>query len=366
MLIYNSMIAWIGVVAFFYSVTRNRVITEGKNTGKVPLLIAIVVFAYIIFWVGMRSGVADTGTYIGIFEAYETGFDGIAEALNSLKAPGFELYGVLLKTVNDSYHVWLMSIAIISGVAVMITLWKHSENFFYSAFLFIVSLNFFWMLNGMRQFVAASLLFLAAVWIAEKKPVPFFAVTLLLMTVHFTAVLLIPLYFAVSRKPLGKEMFAAIALMLLFVIFLRPALNLLETALEGTAYSGATSQFSEDDGVNPIRFAFLVLPPCLTIVFKDRIAQENDAYLNVCVNMSWMCAGLYFIGLFTSGILIGRLPIYCELYNLILIPWVLEKCFKEGSSKSLAYLICTLAFLAYYVMQMSNSYYISDLTGIIH
>ena len=51
------------------------------------------------------------------------------------------------------------------------------------------------------------------------------------------------------------------------------------------------------------------------------IAQKNNAFINICVNMSVICVGIYFLVIFTSGVLVGRLPVYFELYNIISVSY---------------------------------------------
>ena len=80
--------------------------------------------------------------------------------------------------------------------------------------------------------------------------------------------------------------------------------------------------------------------------------------------MSVVCAGIYFLGIFTSGILVGRLPIYFEIYNLILLPFLLKNCFTKLSSK-IMFVFCTVGFLGFYWLQIQVWYYVSDITGIL-
>lgn len=220
------------------------------------------------------------------------------------------------------------------------------------------------MFNGMRQFIAASLLFLASDLIKEKKLLQFLAVCFLLMTIHYTAVLVIPMYWIAQGKAFNRKTILFMILVLTAVVFLEPFINILENILEGTAYSGATSQFVEDDGVNIIRVLVMAVPVLISFICRGLIDKENDSYINICVNMSIACVSFYFLGVFTSGILIGRIPIYFEMYNLILLPWLFNHCFTPNSRK-LIYSICTVCFFAFYYTQMASSYYISELTGLI-
>jgi hypothetical protein len=50
-------------------------------------------------------------------------------------------------------------------------------------------------------------------------------------------------------------------------------------------------------------------------------------------------------------IYIGRLPVYCSLYNYILLPWVLERTFEKGSAKIIM-LMAMGCYMVFYYYQM--------------
>ena len=361
------MIIWVAMIGILYSMIRNaKRGVQRENNNTVPMIWAMFTFAYIIFWVGIRSGVADTATYIAAFKAYPTNLSFISEILTSdSKSPGFEIVQLLFKCViSEDYHAWLMTIAVLSGVPIMLVLRKRSCNFFYSSFLFIVMLHFSWMLNGIRQFVVTAILFLLSDWILERRTIPFIIAVLLLSTIHFTALVMIPVYFIVTEKPFGKKVILFCIVLLICIIFIGPFIDTLEDMLSHTTYAGYTDQFVQDDGVNPLRVLVMLVPPVIAFAGRRRIVDINDSYINICINMSIVSAGLYLLGMFTSGILIGRLPIYFELYNLILLPYVIKKCFTPASSK-LLYILSTVGYGLFYFFQMRGSYYISDITGLL-
>lgn len=369
LIIYNSMIAWIiilGVISQLIIQKRQEFENVTRNY-KPPLLLAIITFAYIIFWVGIRSGVADTAAYVSGFNNTPVALSEIPKYWNFTenKSPGFTTFNILFKYfISEDYHIWLMTIAILTGIPIMLFLRKRSESFFYSSFLFMTSLIFYWMLNGMRQFWAAAIMLLVSDWIEHRKTIPFIIVTLLAATIHFTVLIMIPMYFIAIAKPFGKKVIFFMLLLLLIVIFLDPFITVLENSLNDTAYAGATEQFAQDDGVNPIRVLVMAVTPTIAFLARNNIRKKGNAFINICINMSVICAGIYFVGIFTSGILVGRLPIYFEIYNIVLLPYLMKNCFTKASSK-IMFILCTLGFLAYYYLQMRNSYYVSDLTGIL-
>ena len=69
------MIIWIVVLGIWNKLVmqaqgETQRFTQKQRDYKVPMYLAILTFGYIIFWVGMRSGVADTKAYINSFNAY--------------------------------------------------------------------------------------------------------------------------------------------------------------------------------------------------------------------------------------------------------------------------------------------------------
>ena len=81
------------------------------------------------------------------------------------------------------------------------------------------------------------------------------------------------------------------------------------------------------------------------------IQAEDDPVINFCTNMSIISTGIYIISMFTSGIFIGRLPIYASLYNYILLPWEIDHMFTK-ESKRLIMIVMVAAYLVFYWYQI--------------
>ena len=103
--------------------------------------------------------------------------------------------------------------------------------------------------------------------------------------------------------------------------------------MQETQYSNIVSDWTSwgDDGTNPIRVLVYAIPTLLSIIGLRYIRQEDDPLIDLCTNMSVASTGLYLISAMTSGIFMGRLPIYVSLYNYILLPWELKHMFTEKS-----------------------------------
>lgn len=374
MLIYWSMLLWVPLVYIFYSLAHKEevMLTEYNiQQGiqkKIPIVYAIIVFGYFIFWIGMRKYVADTTAYIGIFNDIPANF---SQAWSEIdwegKNPGFDIFNAVFKCfISQDSQIWLMTIAAVSGVCVMVVLRKYSCDFFYSSFLFMTLLTYTWMINGMRQFICVAILFLCCNLIVEGKFIKFAILVLILSTFHLTALLMIPIYFVARSRPWDKKIIFFIVAIILICVFAEPFFSGVDSALGNTAYAGAISQFEEDNGVHPLKFLFAAIPPFVAYWKREMLIPyyEKNKLLPVCINMSLIAASLYFVGIFTSGILIGRLPIYAEVYDLILIPYLFYICFKKEERVIAKYLFTAVLILYFYLLSVNTGYH-SDITGYI-
>jgi hypothetical protein len=93
------------------------------------------------------------------------------------------------------------------------------------------------------------------------------------------------------------------------------------------------------------------MPAVFAFMGRKAIERTNNPLINLCTNMSLITAGLYLISVFTSGIFIGRLPIYASLYGYILLPWEINYMYKD-SSRFMVYGLMILFYLVFYYYQM--------------
>lgn len=374
MIIYWSMLLWVPLMYLIYSAS-GKAKKPIADTGTVPqerekfsLLFAVLIFGYFTFWIGMRGNIFDTTLYISGFNNLSTDFSAEFAKIDwEGKGPGMDLFNAFFKCfVSQDYTWWLMTIAIISMLCIMIPLRKYSCDFFFSSFIFISLTTFTWPMNGMRQFICVAVLFLCSSLIKDGKFWRFALIVLLMSTIHYTALLMIPIYFVARSKPWQLRIFIFIVIIVLICVFAEPFFESLEdNVLSGTAYEGATSQFEEDDGVNPLRALFFCVFPVLALIRRKSLEEyyESDPMLPIAVNMSLIAAALYIVGTFTSGILIGRLPIYCSVYNMFLIPYILNYGFNK-KDRTLVRLGIVAMLMVMFWMECPT-YYTSDLTGYV-
>ena len=360
MTVYWFMMAWVILFGILAQVTSKRVcvgeyLGEDVYEARVHLFMAVVTFAVIVFFAGARSYVADTTAYIKMFNDYplfQNAHDVIFDS--SAREPGFRLFSILVKTyISDNYTVWLSIIAVISGGCIMIPLYKYSCNFGVSAFLFMASCQFIWMFNGMRQFLVAAIIFFCTGLILKNKTLLYILIVCALSTIHQSALLLIPMYFIVQGEPWNKRTMLFIGCIVLAMLFTSKFTNLLTDVVEQTDYASSVEEFKAvDDGTSPIRILVESIPIILSFIYRNKIKDKLTPIIKLSINMSLIGSGLYIISkIASSGILLGRLPIYFSMYNLILLPWLLKNIF-EKREKDLVYYIMFICYFEFFYYQM--------------
>jgi hypothetical protein len=169
---------------------------------------------------------------------------------------------------------------------------------------------------------------------------------------HQSALLMILLVLVSQGEAWNRKSLLFIAGTLVAVAYVDQFTDILDAMMQETQYSNMVSDWTSwgDDGTNIIRVAVYAVPTILSVIGYKQIKQANDPVINFCTNMSIVSTGLYILSVATSGIFIGRLPIYASLYNYILLPWQIKNIFTKQSAR-LVYILAVVGYIGFYIYQ---------------
>ncbi|MBR0414985.1 MAG: EpsG family protein [Clostridia bacterium] len=331
---------------------------EGVKRKKIVWIVTFFMVGYIVFWAAIRNGIVDTAEYITAYEMRSTNMTlkQIFSKSEDRDAPLFIAYQVLLKKLGFNWQQYLASIAIISGFFVAYGISKYSDDVPFTYYLFITGTHYFWLFNGIRQFVVASVIFACLKWFAEKKWWKLLIVVSILYFVHTSVIIVIPIYFIANMKNWSYGIYACI-LATIAVVLLFPSqfVSFLDTTF--TDYDVAEN-FAKDDGVNILRFLVSMVTPTLAFIYKNELALVDNRYIKILINMSLISAGLYAVGVVTSGIYIGRLPLYTDLYGILFLPYLIKNILPKNTKGPIWVAALMLYFLYFYLQtKISNGVY---------
>lgn len=357
---YILIILWL-IALYFTSFSVNIYTTEnilGKKELRVNKKFAIFSVFPLIWWAIVRPlSFGDSDAYMKMFDELPNSISSISTYIAGVeKDKGFSVLSILIKSiVGQDYKMYFATIAAIQGIILVLVLRKYSSNFIMALFLFVTTTDYIsWMHNGVRQFTAVILVFAATELILKKKYVLLIAIILLASTIHGSAILMLPIIFVVQGKSWNKKTLWAILILGISIIFVDNFTNLLDLLLADTQYTNVVSDWQSynDNGTNPIRVFVYSIPTLLSIIGIKYIRAAKNPVIDLACNMGILSTMLYCLSAVTSGIFIGRLPIYCSLYAMgILLPWELDNIFTKESSRILkmGLVVCFLAFYYYQV-----------------
>lgn len=360
---YWWLLGWLviggGVLAL--AVPRKPVRILGKIEYRWNLGAAFATMLPYIIWAGFRtdSVAGDTASYRNAFNTAPTTLSEISSYLNTItKDKGFYLLMALIKNITTSSEIYFLLIASFQLLVLMWLYRTYSCNYWFSIFLLIASTDYMsWAQNGIRQFMAVTICLIATPFMLKKKYLYAIIAILIASTMHQSALIMIPLIFIAQGKPWNRKTIFFMIAALIAITFVGEFTSWLDTAMQDTQYANMVTDWTEwnDDGTNPLRVLVYSIPMILSIIGIKYIRQENNQIINFCVNMSIITSGIYLVSMMTSGIFIGRLPVYCSFYNGILLPWEIENMFTKSSSRSVLFL-AILAYCGFFYYQMHFSW----------
>lgn len=318
--------------------------------GWFPVL--MIVIPMIVAAALRPSDFVDTSAYISAFQNTVPSFSQIPVVLTAEgKDKGFGVFNILIKMViGNRYELYFGIIAAICLFCVAKVYRKYSCNFAMSMFLFLASSDYLqWTHNGMRQFIAVCIIFGATDLLLRKKYIPYIIIILLAYTIHATALLMIPVCFIVQGRGWNIKSVLFTTGVLIAINFSGTLSDVIVEFMTDTQYSDEVDQFLATEGTNILRVVVFAIPPMLALFMRRYVLEADIPILDLSVNMSIVSMGAYIISAVTSGIFVGRIPIYFSLYNYILLPWLVENVFTKRSAILIyAGIILCYAYFYYY------------------
>lgn len=358
---YWWLLLWIlivgGAISFFCR--QKTEIVLGKVETRWYVFSAIfLIFPYII-WAGFRTGsdFGDTFAYEAMFEEAPSSLSSLSGYLQEVsKDKGFSVLMVVFKTIfGNNFTLFLFLIAAFQLLCVALVYRKFSCDYWFSIFIFIASCDYLsWTFNGIRQFIAVTMIFAASELLFKKKYLPLILIILLASTVHASALLMLPIILVVQGKAFNSKTILCVIAACVALVFVDQFTEILDTLVADTQYQDAVSDWQtwNDDGTSPIRVLVYSVPAIISLIGLKRIRKVDDPVINISVNISILTTALELISMGTSGILLGRLPIFVSLWAMgIALPWCINNIFTEKSAQIIK-LCAVFCFCLYFYYQM--------------
>ncbi|HHW37917.1 MAG TPA: EpsG family protein [Bacillales bacterium] len=335
-------VLWIHLVFVYVCsfLSRYFSVPELKNINYIKpnrWMTFLVILSFVIVS-GLRRNIGDTYFYKHIYESNEFTWDYIF-AHGDI---GFGILQKILKLFTDDSQVLIFITALITNVLIIVILYKYSRLPELSMYVFITSGMQIVSMNGIRQFLAASILFTAIKYLIEGNWIKYSLIVLFASFFHQSAIIMIPVYFIVRRKAWTGATLMMLLLSVFFTFGFDKFSQILFGAMGDSHYS--VYQGSTEGGANILRVAVYAAPVILAYIGRERL-REIFPQGDFIVNMSLLA--VVFMIISTQNWIFARFTIYFGLYQLILISWI-PKLFTEKFQRLVYYAIIICYFIYFY------------------
>ncbi len=356
---YWWQIIWLFAVGGFLAVfsRKQQELVMGKPEWRWSKSAAWILALPYVIWATFRPDIfGDTAVYRKMFIDMPEKMSELSGYLSvNSKDQGFSVAVVFLKSIVGNSDIILFFIfAFIQMACLVYVFRKYSTNYWISMFLFVVSTDYLsWMHNGTRQFVAATIIFACFELIVKKKYVPMIIIILLCSTIHGSALIMIPIIFIIQGRAWNKKTILFILCVGIAIVYVEQLTPILDNLLSETQYSDMITNeiWTNDDGTNILRILVYSVPALLSLIGKKYVDKANDPLINICVNASAVTMILYCLAGVSSGIYIGRLPIYTTLMGYIAVPWLIDNMFTKNSAR-IVKMMMVAAYLIFFYFQL--------------
>ncbi|PDY84802.1 EpsG family protein [Bacillus cereus] len=347
-------LAIVFILAFFARYFAIPVTNSLTSIKPNQFLILMAVLSLVLVS-GLRNNIGDTYFYMHAYTVAEFNW----EYIQNNKDMGFNIFQMILKGYTDDPQVMVFITALITNVLIVLTLYKYSRLIEISLYVYITSGMYLVSMNGIRQCLAAAIIFAATKYILNGNWKMYILIVLIASTFHQSALVLIPIYFLVRRKSWSVMTCILLVFAVIIVIGFNQFSTLFFTAIEDTQY-GEYKNFHEG-GANILRVAVDSAPLILAFIGRHKLRKlfPKSDYI---VNMALL--GLVFMIISTQNWIFARFSIYFGLYQLILISWVV-KLFTQKDQKLIYYsiLVCYFIYFVYEHIITLGIIYKSNLLG---
>ena len=314
---------------------RKQLISEDNYilyTGDKAYKITVVFSTLILIFVSAFRYQVGTD-YMGYYFSNQIRAAKLWEDLRNFNEPGLDLIATISNLISTHPVYFFLLVAIVTVPLNIIPIAKYSDYLWLGVLLYIFTGAWHNSFNGVRQYLAAAILFSGHRYILKRELKKYVLIVMFASMFHRTAFVMLPVYFLVGRQFTWKNAFLIFA----GTLVIRYSYDFLFSIMS-TLKGHEQSQYEYmQTSVNELRVLSTIPPIVLAMIsgWDFRNQPENAFYLGLLV----VNAG-FMIG--TSGsAYLARAAIYTEIYTTIAIPRFLN-AFNESTKRLLTFMVVVL------------------------
>lgn len=327
MLIYNLVIILLALL-FIFSLKKRYL----KNSNK------ITIFLCVVLWIIAANHSLEVGTdTYNYFQNFKNILNEENMYYNQGLQRGWYFYNLVLYKIGN-YNVFMyVCYAIIMG-GVFIFIRKYSPNLVMSLLLFVLLYYYCSSLNIMRQFIALGVVLIAYALFLNKDIKKFMLFICFASLFHYTAILLIPVYFLTKINLSSRLVYFLVFISFMLGFFLQDYIEpiIVKMIWLSDGFGGMDYYLEQWGGVRNL-FSNLVINFIFLLTYY--LSKDKNSILLL----------LYFLSILLSNMFgamgqANRFFIYFQITIIAVIPIVYYELRQNSFFRANAYLILILGY----------------------
>ncbi|MDQ0243675.1 hypothetical protein J2S09_001220 [Bacillus fengqiuensis] len=334
------MYIYIIIYVFLFLLTLKEITVKKFKKLETRIILFILLLFFSIFS-GIRYGIGrDYYTYLNIFRGLQT--------LNDFEylEPGFRLIISLIKRLGFPDISLFFIFAFISLFFLFKGINKNSNYPFLSVFIYTFVFFIGYTFNVMRQGIVMSLFVYLLSDIQQRNSKKVIFLSLLGMTIHYSAIFIIIGYYFYAVK-ISRKVYIIMTVILLAVIavndFLTSSILAIIPSFIETKISLYMENFQEGIDIAGILQRLLLLAPF--IIFYHQLIKSDERFEGI---FRLYYLGFIFYSLFSfQGLFATRINMFYRILEIILIPFLLKIKINKYVKLLILYIVIIWATVLY-------------------
>lgn len=329
------------IISYSFSLLIQIIEKENKKLLKYILIFFLI--TSIVFIAGTQINVGDTPVYRWMFNDIIQKGDTLRYDYDG----GFTFFMKILTLISHDPQILIFACSLIIGGLNILYFLRYSYLLDLEIFLYITTGYYIVTMNGLRQCLAAAILIWFTDLIHKRKFMLYSIVIILLSFIHQSVLIMIPLYFIIILKPWSKKIFIIILFVFCGIFLFENLLPVLFLFLEGTNYTQYENYMKDADaGANVMRVLIATVPLVLAYI-KRNFLQEKWERSYIYINTALLNFIFYLYATFNW--IFARFAIYFQIYNIVLIAFLVKSAFPKKERRILYFLLIIFYLLFFWL-----------------
>lgn len=316
-----------------------------KNMNMLSNLFKFLTFLVLVIVAGLRYGVGtDYFNYVALFPTYAR--EASSSILNFTE-PAIKIFSYISLMLTDDYVLMFLICSILTVGLCVNTIYKATSNYTLVILLYIFLGEWHGSFNGIRQYLAMSLLFYGHKFVISRSFYKYLLIVILAAACHISALPMILLYFIPNIKLNFKNILLGMIVALIFQKFYLQLFNTIDFALQFVGRNFEYESAYNFQGLNLLRIFTANIPLVLYVLFpKDKYNEQDHFYIKMAI-----LNGLLFI-LASESAYLARFTIYTNIYVALFFPSFIKNINKK--EKLIAIFFIVLFYVIFWFVDITK------------